>query len=121
MRDDKGLFHFKLCYPEITKVKSPCNEWKQSSNPYTKPKVTGFVPVDLTWPLNSDKKPFEGLMRSTLDKNLIDDAEGDKWGNSVGTLKDSEGKIPGPVDKSGNLILVDKKVLFVYTGHHAGI
>ena len=31
MRNDEGMFHFKLCYPERTEYQFPCNEWIQSS------------------------------------------------------------------------------------------
>merc|ERR1712142_70468 len=122
MKDDQGVFHFKLCYPERVDVDINCNEWKQSSNPVTESKVTDFQGIRLTWPLRSDLKPFGGLMKSTPDKNLMDDFDGPdptgtRWWNSVGTLKSykNTGKIPGPVDKSKKPILVEKKDLYVYT------
>ena len=114
MKDKEDVFHFKLCYIERTDVEFPCNEWKQSSNPLTEKKVTGYEKIRLTWPLQSDKRPFEGLVQSTPDKNLIDDSEGSNWGNSIGTIKDSKGKIPGPIDKDGNQIYVEKTELYAY-------
>merc|ERR1719347_2514099 len=111
MRDDNGVFHFKLCYPDLTQHEFPCNEWKQSSNPVTHSQVEDFVALRLTWPLRADGQPFVGLMSSNTGQNLMDDNPSeDYWWNSVGTIKDYEGKILGP----GN-ITVTRKQLFVYT------
>merc|ERR1712013_548766 len=94
MRDDNGMFHFKLCYPERTEEDFPCNEWKQSSNPLMDSKVTGFVGIRLTWPLRSDGKPFGGFMKSNPGNNLMDD---------------------DPVAAGPTYIQVKKKELFVFT------
>merc|ERR1712243_436406 len=39
-----GLFHFRLCYPELVGVNGGdgCNEWTQTSNPATESTPTGF-------------------------------------------------------------------------------
>ena len=44
MRNAEGVFHFKLCYPELAED-FPCNEWVQSSNPLTQQKITGFAGI----------------------------------------------------------------------------
>ena len=38
-----GLFHFKLCYPELVGVNglNGCNEWIQTSNPAMESTITG--------------------------------------------------------------------------------
>ena len=115
MKDDDEVFHFKLCYPEMTEEEFPCLEWKQSSNPLKEPKVTGFVGIRLNWPLRSDNKPFGGLMKSNPGQNLMDDFEGNWWWNSIGTIQSFQGKIPGPVRKDRKHIGVKKKVLYCYT------
>ena len=111
MKDDGGLFHFKLCYLEQTDHRFPCNEWKQSSNPILASNVTGFVSISLTWPSRSDGQPFGGLLRSNPGQNLMDDDPGQGWWNSVGTVQGYRGGIPGPRN-----ISVTKKELYVYTG-----
>ena len=115
MRDDNGMFHFKLCYPERTEEDFPCNEWKQSSNPLMDSKVTGFVGIRLTWPLRSDGKPFGGLMKSNPGNNLMDDDPSGYWWNTVGTISEFGGKIPGPVAAGPTHIQVKKKELFLFT------
>ena len=115
MRDDNGLFHFKLCYPERTEEDFPCNEWEQSSNPLMDSKVTGFVGIHLTWPLRSDGKPFGGLMKSTPSQNLMDDDPSGYWWNSVGTISKHHGELPGPVATGPTPIIVKKKELFLLT------
>ena len=116
MRDNDGMFHFKLCHPEITEEDFPCNEWKQSSNPIVESQVTGFVGIRLTWPLRSDGKRFGGLMKSNPSHNLMDDdPSGGFWFNTVGTIQTHNGKIPGPVAEGPTPIYVKKKELFVFT------
>ena len=109
MRDEHGLFHFKLCYPEIDEP-FPCNEWKQSSNPVVESTVKGFVKIHMTWPQGPFNGEFGGLMKSSPKKNLMDDEPVDfrHW-NSVGALVLHHGKIPGPY------ILVKKSELYVLT------
>ena len=114
MRDNDGMFHFKLCHPERTEEDFPCNEWKQSSNPVVESKVTDFVGIRLTWPLRSDGKPFGGLMKSSPHTNLIDDDPSWFWWNSIGTISAyPHGGIPGPVATGPTHIQVKKKELFV--------
>ena len=115
MRDNDGMFHFKLCHPERTEEDFPCNEWKQSSNPLVESKVTGFVGIRLTWPSRSDGKPFGGLMKSNPSQNLMDDDPSGYWWNTVGTISEFGGKIPGPVAAGPTHIQVKKKELFVFT------
>ena len=111
MRDDSGVFHFKLCYPELTQHEFPCNEWTQSSNPVTHSQVKNFVSIHLTWPNRADGKPFAGLMRSNPGHNLMDDDPSEElWWNSVGTIQDYQGKIPGPAN-----VTVSRKEFYVYT------
>ena len=111
MRDDSGVFHFKLCYPELTQHAFPCNEWIQSSNPVTHSLVKDFVSIHLTWPNRADGKPFAGLMRSNPGHNLMDDDPSEElWWNSVGTIQDYQGKIPGPAN-----VTVSRKEFYVYT------
>ena len=97
------------------KISFPCNEWKQSSNPMVESTVTGFVAIKLTWPLRSDGKPFGGLMKSTPSHNLMDDDPSGNWWNTVGTISDFHGKIPGPVAAGPTPIIVKKKELFAFT------
>eukprot|EP00091_Calanus_sinicus_P011807 TRINITY_DN26656_c0_g1_i1.p1 TRINITY_DN26656_c0_g1~~TRINITY_DN26656_c0_g1_i1.p1 ORF type:complete len:149 (-),score=41.01 TRINITY_DN26656_c0_g1_i1:134-523(-) len=40
MRNGDGLFHFKLCYPDLRKV---AIEWLQSSNPVNESTVAGYT------------------------------------------------------------------------------
>ena len=111
MRDDSRVLHLKLCYPELTQHEFPCNEWTQSSNPVTHSQVEDFVSIHLTWPCRADGEPFVGLMKSNPGHNLMDDHPSEEWWrNSVGTIQDYQGKIPGPVN-----ITVSKKELYVYT------
>ena len=100
MRNDDGVFHFKLCYPELSE-EFPCNEWIQSSNPVTESNITGYSGVKLTYPKNGIGGPFQGLGLSPLSfgYNLIDDAPSHgNWFSSIGTIKAGIGPgiIPGP-------------------------
>ena len=60
MRNAEGVFHFKLCYPELAED-FPCNEWTQSSNPLTQQTITGFAGITVTWNTNGIGGPFQGL------------------------------------------------------------
>ena len=111
MRNEDGIFHFKLCYPEATEYDFPCNEWKQRSNPLEESTVEDFEGINLTWPLRSDGEPFGGLMNSTNNKNLMDDDPSKQfYWNSVGTISGHGGYLPGPVGKGW----VKKKEMFVH-------
>jgi len=101
MRNEDGVFHFKLCYPDLTEYDPPCNEWKQSSNPLTESKITGYSAIAIAWPKNSINKEFGGLGLSppSFRENLIDDAPEHAWWHcSIGSLKHWGGSdtIPGP-------------------------
>ena len=114
MRNDDGVFHFKLCYPERTEHDFPCNEWIQSSNPLLESTITGFTGIHLTWPKRADGGPFQGLGQSpsNVGNNLMDDTPNDaNWWNTVGTISPFGGSIPGPVGTEH--ITVKKKELYV--------
>ena len=65
----------------------------------------------MTWPNRAGGQPFVGLMKSSPGHNLMDDHLSEElWWNSVGTIQDYQGKIPGPVN-----ITVRRKELYVYT------
>ena len=117
MKNDAGVFHFKLCHPDLTDYEFPCNEWTQTSNPVTETTITGYSPVKITWNKNSIQKPFHGLGLSpaSFDQCLIDDAPGHYfWWNSIGNLKFfGRDTIPGPVTTEGKEIVVKRKNLYV--------
>ena len=112
-RSKYGPFHFKLCHPDLTEFSFPCNEWTQTSNPVLDSKILGFHPINITWNIRSDKKPFQGLgLSSATNFNLIDDyPPNSNWWNSIGALQNfprGSSTIPGPKG-----ILVKRKVLYV--------
>ena len=110
MRNDNGVFHFKLCHPELTEV-FPCNEWIQSSNPVTESKISDFSAINLTYLSNGNGESFGGLAHSpsNIKNNLMDDTPEDgNWWNSIGTLTWFGSEIPGPSPHS-----VKKKELYV--------
>ena len=79
MRNGEGTFHFKLCYPELASVTNnffPCNEWIQSSNPFTEQTITGYAGITVTWNTNGIGGTFQGLGLSppSYRYNLIDAA-----------------------------------------------
>ena len=116
MRNDEGVFHFKLCYPELASVKNnffPCNEWIQSSNPLTESTITGFAAISLAWHINGWRDfpkvgTFQGLGLSppSFSYNLIDVApDQGSFYFSIGTLInwpsfDSD-TVPGPLASVG--------------------
>jgi len=90
MRNAEGVFHFKLCYPELAEY-FPCNEWIQSSNPVTHQAITGFAGITVTWNSNGNGNggTFQGLGLSppSFKYNLIDAAPGSEyWWFSIGPL-----------------------------------
>ena len=102
-RDRDGNFHLKLCYPEMTwGVKGQtCNEWKQSSNPFTDTLITGFQPIFLAFTQDSSFDDWRGLGRSPsqFPQTLIDDApEESFWSSAIGATEyyPEEPFIPGP-------------------------
>ena len=109
MRNEDGVFHFKLCYPDLTEYDPPCNEWLQTSNPLTASKITGYTAIAITWPKNGINKEFKGLGVSPPSKvyNLIDDApEHANWFSSIGALRHWGGSdtIPGPYTDGGQAV-----------------
>ena len=89
-RTSDGLFHFKLCYPEIngdTGHGDQCNEWKQSSNPATEATIKDFQAVSLGFPNNSLNGSWAGLGKSSdqTPKSLMDDAPTHaQWHTAIG-------------------------------------
>ena len=118
MRNDEGVFHFKLCYPELTKHDFPCNEWIQSSNPLLESTITGYAAINVIWTQDGIGGPFQGLGLSpkSYSYNLIDAAPNHAyWWYSIGTLIYHGGPdtIPGPVTSGGEGIIVKKNELYV--------
>ena len=117
-RDEEGNFHLKLCYPKVKYTAiSPCNEWKQSSNPVFEPKVTGYKPMRLAFHKNS-AGIFAGLGPSTATTSTLIDEKphgNGNWFFAVGALKfwHKKDTIPGPVAKTHDLSAVRKVELFV--------
>ena len=99
-RDKEGKFHFKLCYPELTwgNDEEPCNEWLQSSNPYTDSTIEDFEPVFLAFEKDGNQRNWGGLGLNSYDgKSIIDDSPSDlQWYSDIGALEEWTGKIPGP-------------------------
>ena len=111
LRNYDEVFHFKLCYPELTKYSYPCNEWKQSSNPVVDSAISGFEAITLTFPKNGLKMPFGGLGLSPLSfaSSLIDDTPDHfTWWMSIGTLRLYKGQLTGP-----SMIGVKRNELYV--------
>ena len=102
---NEGKFQFKLCYPDIIfgRNRESCNEWIQTSNPYTESTITGFQEISLAFDKNSNNQKWSGLGRNTAGNDIftiIDDAPTSRyWHSAVGAKKyvtNAEGKIPGP-------------------------
>ena len=99
MRNKDRVFHFKLCYQELTQFDFPCNEWMQSSNPVTESTITGFDGITLTFP-KTDVGSFQGLGLSPSSKaNLIDNSPSSgNWWYSIGTISNfGSGTVPDPM------------------------
>ena len=115
-RTCSGEFHFKLCYPGLAENYSfPCNEWTQFSNPTIDNVIKDFKPINISF--QSKNKDFKGLSLSAkgIEGGLIEDhpflrLQSDRT-FSIGTLKGTDGKIPGPGKH-----LVEKVDLFVNPG-----
>ena len=123
MRNNKGVFHFKLCYPELANATnvSPCNEWVQSSNPVTESTITGYAPILLTWNTNGVGGTFQGLGLSppSFSYNLLDNTPGDsQWVFSIGSLQywPSSGQVPGPYPAVSAVKKVELAVLYTPSG-----
>jgi hypothetical protein len=125
MKNKDGVFHFKLCYPELTQFEFPCNEWKQTSNPVTESTITGFEGITLTFK-NSLVGPFRGLGLSppSFGYNLIDNSPSSSyWWYSIGTLNHFGGSdtFPGPFAPGSNpeytpVKMVELSVLYTPSG-----
>ena len=90
MRNADGVFHLKLCYPDLTEYAFPCNEWIQESNPVLESTITGYVKIKITWETNKARWPFQGLGLSppSFAYNLIDDSPDNlNFFNSIGSIK----------------------------------
>ena len=74
-RNTEGKFHFKLCYPELTWGidEKTCNEWIQSSNPYTESNITDFEAISLAFEKDSYLGDWRGLGKTNDGKNTIID------------------------------------------------
>lgn len=121
MKPDDGIFHFKLCYPELLDPITrpfPCNEWKQTSNPVTEKDITGYDPIKITFKKGSTKGEFGGLGVSPASRKscFIDDVpDHSYWWNCVGAYRyhPSKPTIPGPVVGPKGTA-VKKVVLYLY-------
>ena len=121
-RNCDGVFHFKLCYPDLVgNFTFPCNEWTQSSNPLYESLIEDFTPIKITF--NSSDAEFPGLAwsRRGLESCLLEDYPYNSYPNSlskmgrrsfcIGSLKGVEGKFAGPPK-----FMVEKVELFVRPG-----
>ena len=121
MRNKEGVYHFKICYPELTAEEFPCNEWIQSSNPVTEQTITGYAGITLTWDTNGYGGPFQGLGLSptSLDYNLIDSAPFSRndnwWWFSIGSIT-YEGTVTVPGPAPNNVKIVEFSVLYTPSG-----
>ena len=130
-RGKDGKFHLKLCYPELIwgVDGQTCNEWKQSSNPFTESSIMDFEPIFLAFPHDSYASAWRGLGRSLPEypQSLIDDdPEGDYWSSAIGATVyyPEEPFIPGPLQVPGNPTQVTKVELYVlrpFIGKQSGI
>ena len=66
-----GKFLFKLCYPEVEgSTGGHCNEWYQTSDPFTDSVITGFDPVKIEFPGKTNV--FAGLGSNSEDPDNTD-------------------------------------------------
>ena len=114
-RKINGLFHFRLCYPELD---HRCNEWTQSSNPITDSEIQNFTAISNQFETNARRSvPFQGLGLNTdhSNKTLLDtQPNSTAWWYAVGATMYSPyhpGKIPGPKNE-----FVTQVVLYVKKG-----
>ena len=76
-----------------------CNEWIQTSNPATETKITGFLPVRLSFKSNGHNNPWVGIGRKDSSPTLINDSPTQSaWYTAIGSRTYWSGKttIPGP-------------------------
>ena len=120
-----GKFHLKICYPENPDkdTQKCCNEWKQTSNPVSEGKITGFEPISLAYKKNCAGLAWQGLGKEKdFTHTLIDDTgEGEKWCMAVGAIQfEPPGKktIPGPYNENtGKAMEVTHVKMLVRTGN----
>ena len=102
-RNSEGNFHFKLCYPELTWGRNgkTCNEWIQSSNPYTDTTISGFEEIFLAFDTDSNNESWKGLGKNSAGndaRTIMDDSPTQSyWYSAIGAKSAwRNGKIPGP-------------------------
>ena len=103
-RNSDGKFQFKLCYPELNwgNDGKTCNEWIQSSNPYTDSTITEFEEIFLAFDRDGNKKEWKGLGRNSAvnyaDAYLDDSPSQRNWFSAIGAKKRWQKPylIPGP-------------------------
>ena len=119
-----GKFQFRLCYPDLARGRNgkSCNEWIQTSNPYTESTITGFQEISLAFDKNSNNQKWSGLGRNTPGNDIftiIDDAPTSRyWHSAVGAMKyviNVDGKIPGPRGTKNQLIQKVELYVLDYT------
>ena len=127
-RDHEGIFHFKLCYLEITGVcGGRCNEWTQASNPLYYSTIQGFQAISLAFPHDGNNKSWRGLGRSHANFSFLDDTPSDDtWWTAIGATaysgpehvqcEDEDDCIPGPIPN-----LVTKVELYISGGKNQHI
>ena len=112
-----GQFLFKLCYPEVEGSNGGhCNEWYQTSNPYTDSVITGFESVNTEFELirTKDQTPlFAGLGRNSDDHSSKFSAVSNSpltanWWMAVGQYEQSQGNtyLIGPVEAGVEVVTV---------------
>ena len=102
-RNSDGMFQFKLCYPELNwgRGGKTCNEWIQSSNPYTDSTIKDFVAIFLAFDRDSYNGHWKGLGKNSAGndaRTIVDDSPTQSyWYSAIGAKSAwRNGKIPGP-------------------------
>jgi len=102
-RSSVGKFQFKLCYPELTwgLDEKTCNEWIQTSNPYTESSITGFQEIFLAFDRNSNNDDWRGIGKNLVGNDvavMMDDSpDTSNWFSAIGAKSYwGNGTIPGP-------------------------
>ena len=124
-RNGEGKFRFKLCYPELTwgSGGSKCNEWIQTSNPYTDSTITGFEAVSLAFDVDSERNDWRGLGKNVPKWEeftaIDDDPDSEGYFSSLGAYSIwTQGSIAGPrhpTSSDGIFSFVTKVELYVIT------
>jgi len=115
MKNADGVFHFKICYPELTPKDFPCNEWKQDSNPVTEQNIRGYSGITINYNTNGLGGTFQGLGLSppSFSYNLIDAApDTHHWYYSIGTIYNA---LAGPAGQPF-VRIVELSVLYTPSG-----